>query len=183
MVNYNPGSTSVKREGKQITSILDIDFQNGLLIHVFPGRLSRNDIWIKFRNFNTPHSQIRTPTHIHWTVDILIKKFGDKKLTDAFLKDMLVRWGQVAPLPNRGFQTILDNLAHSRNNQFTAKYQGLNKHGFFNIEFLTHLMELLMLQEKTNNPKAYMFREVVKGILHSNDLYSILSTAGFGGIR
>lgn len=177
MVNYIQGQTRTSRNGTRITSIIDIDFQNGLWIYVFPGGLSPNDIWIKYRDFNNPRSRIRTPKHIHWTVDILIKKFANQTLTNGFLNDILVRWRQVVPLQNRNMQTILKNLNYSQNNHFITSYQNLNNHGFFSVEFLTHLMELLMLQEKTNNPAAYMFRRVVVGILQLNDLYSIISTA------
>jgi len=177
MVNYVQGRTRTSRNGIRIASIIDVDFQNGLWIYVFPGRLSPNDIWIKYRDFNNPHSRIRTPKHIHWTVDILIKKFANQTLTNRFLNDMLVRWQQVVPLRSRSMQTILNNLHYSQNNRFIMSYQNLNNHGFFSVEFLTHLMELLMLQEKTNNPAAYMFRRVVHGILQLNDLYAIISTA------
>jgi hypothetical protein len=180
---YNQGQTVImpRKGNRTITSILDIDFKNGLWLYVFPGRLSQNDIWVKFKDFNIPRSTIRTPRHIHWAVDILIKKFGNRQLTDAFLNDMLTRWNQITPLPNRRLQTILNNLAYSRSNQFIAKYQKLNSFGFFDMGFLTHLMELLMLQEKTNNPQAYMFRNVVNELLSFIDLYKILSTASFGG--
>lgn len=164
-----------------MTSILDIDFGTGLWIYVFPGRISQNDIWVKFRNLRAPRTTIRTPRHIHWAVDILIKKFFNRNLTDAFLNDMLTRWRQITPLPNRRMQTILNNLVYSQNNQFITKYQNLNASGFFDVEFLTHLMELLMLQEKTNNPQAYMFRNVVNELLSFTDLYKILTTAGYGG--
>lgn len=96
---------------------------------------------------------------------------------------MITRWKQITPLANRTMPTIQNNLIFSTNIQFITQYQQLDNYGFFDIEFLTHLMELLMLQEKTNNPNAYMFRNVVDDILYSNDLYSILSTAGFGGRR
>jgi hypothetical protein len=178
---YGIGNTRIRKNNQNITSILDIDFGNGLWIYVFPGQISQNDIWIKFRNFNIPKSKIRTPTHIHWAVDILIKKFSNRNLTDAFLNDMLNRWHQITPLPNRQMQTILRNLAYSQNTQFIARYQPLSAAGFFTIEFLTHLMELLMLQEKTNNPQAYMFKNVVNELLSYTDLYKILSTAGYRG--
>jgi hypothetical protein len=183
MPSYHQGKTVIIPRGsdKAITSILDIDFKNGLWLYVFPGRLSQNDLWVKFRNENIPRSTIRTPKHIHWAVDILIKKFGKQNLTDAFLNDMLTRWGQITPLPDRKMQTVMNNLTCSRNNQFLIQYQQLNHYGFFDIEFLTHLMELLMLQEKTNNPQAYMFKNVVGDLLSSNDLYKILSTAGYRG--
>ncbi|MCJ7719972.1 MAG: hypothetical protein MUO36_00715, partial [Candidatus Hadarchaeum sp.] len=97
----------------------------------------------------------------------MIKKFGNQNLTDAFLKDMLARWSQITPLPNRKMLTIKNNLACSRNTRFLAQYKRLNHYGFFGMDFLTHLMELLMLQEKTNNPQAYMFKNVVGGLLSS----------------
>ena len=40
-----------------------------------------------------------------------------------------------------------------------------------------------MLQEITNNPNAYMFRDVVNALLNSDDLYGIIAKAGFGGRR
>jgi hypothetical protein len=178
---YRRGNTGTRQNRQSVTSILDIDFRNGLWIYVFPGRISQNDIWIKFRNFNVPHSKIRTPKHIHWAVDILIKKSNNRNLTDAFLRDMLNRWSQITPLPNRQMRTIRRNLICSQRRRFIAKYQPLNAAGFFTIEFLTHLIELLMLQEKTNNPQAYMFRNVVNELLSYTDLYKILSTAGYRG--
>lgn len=177
MVNYFQGQKQISRNGTRITSIVDIDFQNGFWIYVFPGRLSRNDIWIKFKNLNTRRSNIRTPKHIHWTVDILIKQSANQTLTNRFLNRMLAHWQRVTPLRSRNKRAILAHLSYSRNNTFVRSFQNLDGYGFFNIEFLTHLMELLMLQEKTNNPNAYMFRNVVNGILQSHDLYSIISTA------
>ncbi|MEM0466703.1 MAG: hypothetical protein QXX20_03785 [Candidatus Thermoplasmatota archaeon] len=177
MVIYSQGNETIYRDGQPVRSIIDIDFQNGLLVYAFPGILSANDIWIKFRDRRIPRTQIRTPKHIHWTVDLLIKKDNDAQLTNQFLNDMLQRWNNIHPLPDRTYQTILHNLILSQNQQFLSKYQQLNNHGFFNIDFLTHLMELLMLQEKTNNPNAYMFRNVVNAILNSQDLYGIISTA------
>jgi len=73
MPRYIPGCTRIRQNNQNITSILDIDFGNGLWIYVFPGTISQNDIWIKFRDYNIPRSKIRTPKHIHWAVDILLK--------------------------------------------------------------------------------------------------------------
>ena len=181
MPNYCQGCTRIKRRGEPnpITSILEIDFNNGLSIYVFPGSLSQNDIWLKFRDKNIPRTHIRTPKHIHWTVDLLIKKDNNPNLTDQFLNDMLQRWRSISPLQNRTYQTILNNMSLSRNQSFINKYGKLNQHGFFNMDFLTHLMELLMLQEKTNNPNAYMFGDVVTAILNKTDLYGIISAATY----
>ena len=177
MAIYSQGSIVIHRNNQPVTSIIDIDFQNGLYVYAFPGMLSANDIWIKFKDKRIPRTQIRTPKHIHWTADLLIKKDNNVQLTNQFLNDMLQRWNSIQPLPNRNYQTILQNLSLSQNQQFLNTYQQLNKHGFFTIDFIVHLIELLMLQEKTNNPNAYMFHRVVNAILNSTDLYGIISTA------
>ena len=50
------------------------------IIYVFQGSLSQFDIVIKYRKDGT---RIRTPKHIHWVVDVLMKiqkrKFKRKK--------------------------------------------------------------------------------------------------------
>jgi hypothetical protein len=156
---------------------MDIDFQNGLFLYVFPGTLSPNDILIRFKDSNLARTRIRQPSHIHWAADILIKKDNDSSLTNQFLNDMLQRWSDVLPLNNRQYQTIFNNLSLSRNVNFVKQFKQLDKHGFFQMDFVIHLMELLMLQEKTNNPNAYMFKNVVNAILNSKDLYAIISKA------
>ena len=177
MVLYNKGKTKITKDGKRLTSILEIDFEDGLTIYAFPGSLSPNDVLIKFKNKNIPRTQIRQPKHIHWATDILIKKDNNPKLTDKFLTFMLGRWNSIKPLKNRKYQTILNNLRTSKDKKFIKQFKKLNRHGFFTIEFIVHLIEILMLQEKTNNPDAYMFRDVVDKILNSEDLYVIISKA------
>jgi len=181
MVIYSIGNATIKENGVISTSIIDIDFQNGLYLYAFPGRLSPNDIRVKFQDTNIRGTRIRQPSHIHWAVDLLIKKDNLAQLTNQFLSAMLQRWNSIQPLQINNYQTILQNLTVSQNNNFISTYQQLNSYGFFNMDFLTHLIELLMLQEKTNNPNAYMFRNAVNALIYSNDLYRIISKAGYSG--
>lgn len=53
------------------------------IIYVFQGTLSKYDIIIKYRKDGT---RIRTPKHIHWAVDILMKMQGDETLTRKYLE-------------------------------------------------------------------------------------------------
>jgi hypothetical protein len=180
MTIFKEGNTWANRGGRK-KSILEIDFENGLVIYAFPGSLSPNDLLIRFKDANIPKTQIRQPKHIHWAVDMLIKKENNEQLSNAFLKDMLNRWENIPPLQNREFQTIIDHLELSQNHDFINKYSALNEHGFFSMVFLITLMEILMLQEKTNYPDAYMFKDVVKKIMDSKDLYAIISKATHTG--
>jgi predicted metalloprotease with PDZ domain len=174
MPQYESGNNTFNRNGNTIRSIMDISFNNNLWIYVFPGNISPNDIWIKYKDGNSTN-RIRTPKHIHWVLDVLIKKGKNPKLVDQFLEDMHTRWKNIRGLQNRNYKAILTNLQLSRNTRFINRFNQLNGIGFWNMAFITHLMELLMLQEKTNNPNAYMFGNVVNSILNSHDPYVIVS--------
>jgi len=184
MVEYQVGKTYTnlrknkkREESIKVKSIIEIEFKEGYVIYVYPGTLSKNDMLIKFKNRNIKRSQQRQLKHIHWVVDILIKKEKDPELTNQFLKFMLKRWETVFTLPDRDYTTIFDNLILSKNEEFIKRFEKLNEYGFFNMNLIIHLIEMMMLQEKTNYPKAYMFRDVVNLILTSKDLYSIISKA------
>ncbi len=183
MAVYREGTITISKTNRRTKEktfhkeIMKIDFENGVYIHAFQGGLSPNDILVQFQDTNIPGTKKRQPSHIHWAVDILIKKENEEELTNEFLKEMLKRWEEVKPLKNREMGTIIENLKLSRDRGFITKFSGLNEHGFFTMEFIIHLMEILMLQEKSNYPDAYMFRRVVQKILEFKDLYSIISTA------
>ncbi|KKL88943.1 hypothetical protein LCGC14_1919640 [marine sediment metagenome] len=175
---YIEGETWIKPRNKnRIKSILEVDFENGLILYVFPGSISKNDIIIKFKDTNLTGTKIRQPSHIHWVVDILIKKENECELTNQFLKEMLKRWDSLKPLEDKTYDIIVNNLIISKNQQFITKFEILNKYGFFSIEFIIYMMELLMLQEKTNYAGAYMFKNVVEKTIEGKDLYSIISKA------
>lgn len=183
MVKYEAGETTISKDGVKLKSIIEIDVENGLRIYVFPGSLSPNDIIVKFKDSNLPKTQIRQPKHIHWAVDLLIKKDNNPELTNKFLNEMLVRWKEIKPLSERSYDSIINEIKISKNKAFIDQFKELDKHGFFSINFIVHLMEILMIQEKTNNPNAYMFNDVVLSLLQSHDLYNIISKATHTGVK
>lgn len=174
MANYLTGCTTITRGGVTTTSILDIDLGNGLYIFVYPGNLSANDILVKYKQSDTKQ---RTPKHIHWVVDFMIKQQHEKVLTDQLLYVFSNRWQSIVPLTGRSNDDILTSLILSHNTQLKRRYDTLNNYGYYSVDFLIHLMELLMIQEKTNNPDAYMFSRCLNSLMNSNDLFSIISTA------
>ncbi len=180
MPNYirNARTPFTLRGGETIYSILDIQLQDGLTLYVFPGSLSPNDIWVKYRKNS---SRIRTPKHIHWAVNLLIKKFLNRELTNSLLGVFQLCWDDVQGLPDRDADSIVGSLSIAQNQEHLRQFAPLNDLGFFKIDFLLHLMELLMLQEKTNNPNAYMFKDVLDGLLNSSDLYKIISAVTHTG--
>ena len=78
------------REGAQLIesgrkkAIIEFVFTE-YIIYVFQGSLSQYDILIKYRKDGT---RIRTPKHIHWVVDILMKMQGNEKLKQLILNSI-----------------------------------------------------------------------------------------------
>ena len=52
-------------------SIMDIKIDDNYTIYVFQGNISKNDILIKYSKNG---KRMRTPKHIHWVIDILLKE-------------------------------------------------------------------------------------------------------------
>lgn len=151
------------------------------IIYVFQGALSQFDIVIKYKKDGM---RIRTPKHIHWVVDILMKMQGNEVLTKQYLEAIQNCWNTYVPLTNNNFDTLKVLIEKGENEINIAQYFPLNTFGEYNAEFLYVLMELLAVQEKTNRSDAYMFGNIIEELLEADrDIFKIISTAGFGGRR
>jgi hypothetical protein len=130
MANYirNAGTAFTPRGGQTIYSILDIDLQDDFMLYVFPGSLSPNDIGLKYRKRN---SRVRTPKHIHWAVDLLIKKFLSRELTNSLLEVFRQCWDDVHGLQARDADTIVRSLSIAQNQEYLQRFDPLNTLGFF----------------------------------------------------
>ena len=96
---------SVKKRGK-IKPIAELVLDDDTIIYVLPGSRGQRpncDILIKYKKKN---KKIRTPKHIHWAVDLLIKKQFDEKLTNSFIEEIKKEWDDCKPLENNEFYTI-----------------------------------------------------------------------------
>ena len=151
------------------------------IIYVFQGALSQFDIVIKYKKDGMRN---RTPKHIHWVVDILMKMQGNEVLTKQYLEAIQNCWNTYVPLTNNNFDTLKVLIEKGENEINIAQYFPLNTFGEYNVEFLYVLMELLAVQEKTNRSDAYMFGNIIEELLEADrDIFKIISTAGFGGRR
>lgn len=151
------------------------------VIFVFQGELSQFDIVIKYKKDG---KRIRTPKHIHWVVDILMKMQGNEELTKIYLLAIQNCWNKCVPLSNNDFHTLKSLIENGEKDIEITQYFALNEFGEYDVEFLYVLMELLAVQEKTNRVDAYMFGKIIEELLEADrDLFKIISTAGFGGRR
>lgn len=172
------GKKEIAIEGERRKAIIEFDFDNYTL-YVFQGTLSDFDILIKYKKDRT---RIRTPKHIHWAVDILVKMQCKKQLSKKFLKEVKQIWDSCTPLQKNDFETLKNLVEHSNDAIKIEQYESLNSYGEYPVDFLFILMILLSTQEKTNRVDAYMFGNIIDELLETNyDIFKIVSTAGFAG--
>lgn len=174
------------REGTQVINngtdkaIIEFVFTE-YIIYVFQGKLSEFDIVIKYRKDGT---RIRTPKHIHWVVDVLMKMQGNEELTKRYLLAIQNCWNTCRPLRNNDYATLKALIRNGESAINIVQFTTLNQYGEYDVEFLYVLMELLAVQEKTNRADAYMFGRIIEELLDiDRDIFKIISTAGFGGRR
>lgn len=176
---------SFKRKGKVIEPLEVFIPEPNIMVGVYQGSFSKFDILIKYRQMKKDGkwSNIRTPKHIHWAVDLLIKMHSDKEKIKEFLDFLFDIWEQTTPLKSKGERKkFLDikNLLEIHKDKI-ERYQHISQYGEYRIEFLILLAGLLMAQEKTNMPDAYMFKKLLEALKRGDDIFSIVSLATHRG--
>ncbi len=174
------GTIKASINGEAETSIVDFFF-DGYLITVFQGTISAHDYIVKYKRLE-PGSRLRQPSHTQWAVDFLMKIQGNKKLAHKLLEETDTMWKRTEPLENNDFETLKELIENDEQAIQIEHYRELDHYGEYSVEFLFILMRLLAAQEKTNNPNAYMFGEVIEQLLKDDvDIYKVLSSASFHG--
>ena len=150
-------------------------------IGIYQGTISAQDIIIRYRQKeNGLWSKPRTPKHIHWAVDILIKQYQDNQTTNQLLDFFIDLWdNNISPWHTNAERmafidptTLLNDI-----NREAVQYVALAQKGEYSVKFLILLAKLLMAQEKTNNNQAYMFRQLLEALKKHNNIFKIVSTA------
>ncbi len=162
--------------------LCEIPINGTYILGIYKGTLSDFDILLKYRQKEGEKwSRVRTPKHIHWAVDMLIKHYSEPHETDLLLKSLLNQWEQIVPLESRDDQERLlspDKLLADVNEE-AEKYNNLAGKGEYSVKFLILIAKLLMVQEKTNRHDAYMFKNLLEKLKEHRNIFEIVSTATF----
>jgi len=177
-------SMSYKNKGIEKEPLLIIPVNGEYLLAVYKGSLSEYDLLLKYRQMQPDGTwtRIRTPKHIHWAVDILIKMHEDENATRRFVDFLLNYWqNEVIPIRSESERNrLLDsNVLLDEVEIEAGKYLELSDKGEYSVKFLLLIAKLLMIQEKTNREDAYMFGKLLKSLKESKDIFKIVSTATF----
>jgi hypothetical protein len=152
-------------------------------VAIYQGKLSPYDVLIKYRQFEDGKwSRIRTPKHIHWAVDILIKQHMENNDTERLIDSLIDLWDNtIQPIRSEEERAqILDpTTLLAEVNTEASKYNALAGKGEYSVKFLLLLARLLMVQEKTNYEGAYMFRNLLEQLREHKDIFKIVSTATY----
>lgn len=171
---------SPARDGKKIPLLIQFPVNSHFQIGVYQGTLSQFDMLIKYKQLKDGMwTRARTPKHIHWAVDILIKQHENPEATNRFLSFLLDYWNTIVPLQSEAERkAVLDTETLMKQvNSEALQYPELAEKGEYSIKFLILLAKLLMIQEKTNRHDAYMFRRVLEKLQAHSDIFSVISTA------
>ena len=168
---------SFKPKGRErLLAIKEIKLDS-VTIGVFPGNRGHNpdhDILIKYQEEG---KRIRTPKHIHWVIDMLIKKEHNKELTMDFLRYLRDMYDRV-----NGFQSKEERdrceLVETTSEKL-APFKELDNYGEYSVEFIGHLIELMIKMEKNMPPEnpARVFKELMEAMINEDEIFVIVSKA------
>ncbi|RME78263.1 MAG: hypothetical protein D6784_02660 [Chloroflexi bacterium] len=143
----------------------------GVEIEVLPGKKSRYDFIVKYRE---PGKRWRTPKHIHLIVDLFAKRGGNPTLTNLLL-DHIINNLIMQVHPSTTFPPSLQIFSPSH----IYPFSDLEQYGEYSIEFLLVIVELIMIQEKTNYPDGDLNLRLFQMLRDGADIFSIVSMATF----
>jgi hypothetical protein len=143
----------------------------GTVVGVVPGTKSQYDFRVKYRQ---PGRAERTPKHIHIIIDLYMKLVGNEHLTVAMVDHLL---GTVLPQlkPVVSYPPALQVFQPSH----ALRFQALNGHGEYEVDFLLPTIELIQIQEKTNYPTGTMNVRLFRLFQQRADIFSVVSAATF----
>ncbi|MEE1290600.1 MAG: hypothetical protein UHW86_06165 [Spirochaetota bacterium] len=173
---------NIKIKGKTHPLLIQFPVNHHFIIGIYQGSLSCYDMIIRYRQLiNNKWTRVRTPKHIHWAVDVLIKQNENSEATKRFVEFLLDYWSKVEPLTSEMDRNNLLNIEtlKAEVNEEAKKYEMLAEKGEYSVKFLILLAKLLMYQEKTNYPEAYMFKRLLEQLRDCPDIFSVISTATF----
>jgi len=165
------------KNGPRVKSLVEYKLSDNTVVAIFQGFRGENpdlDFIVKYKEKD---KRLRTPSHTHWIVDLVIKGETNKELTLSFVNSLIIVYDNTQP-----FQTV-----EERNNYqlkyvdgLVKHYNGLNSLGALSIELITTLVELFSKCEKQTTG-AFMFRSMLtltKEYLEGKkDYYQIIGTS------
>lgn len=163
-----------KRKGVEHTPLTYWQTDEKTTIAIYQGMRGENpelDFIVKYKEDG---KRLRTPSHTHWIVDLLVKAEHDKELLLSYVNNLILIYDNAVPF-NSIEERDLYELKHK--DVMSLRYNDLNGHGYYTISTLTSFIELFSICEKQTT-NAFMFKgllELVKEYCENKkDFYQIV---------
>jgi hypothetical protein len=146
---------------------------NGVEILCELGRKSANDFLVRYRG----RGRVRTPMHLDWIIDLYIKKAHDPPRTDSFVYKLgsINHWVTAAKSYPPTLQVFRSDQPYTSSDG-KVRFDPLSDYGDYSVEFLLVVIELLMIQEKTNYPSGTRIRELLQAF-QQEDIFRVVRLA------
>jgi len=148
-----------KRKGEVHSPLLYWTTDDRTTIAIYQGVRGENpelDFIVKYKEEG---KRLRTPSHTHWIVDLLVKCEFNKVIVLSYVNDLIEMYDNTVPVTS-----VEDRDTYELRHNIIAndKYNVLNKHGYYSISTLTAFIELFSIchvQRVTNISKRILRRE------------------------
>tara|TARA_R110002012_G_scaffold247368_4_gene423059 strand:- start:2 stop:532 length:531 start_codon:yes stop_codon:yes gene_type:complete len=165
------------KNGPRVESLNQVKLSDGTIVAIFQGFRGENpdlDFIVKYKE---PNKRLRTPSHTHWIVDLVIKGEINPELTLSFVNSLINIYDEISPFTS----TIeRDTYKLIYTDSLLNDYKDLNSNGAFSVELICVLVELFSKCEKQTTG-AFMFRsmlDLTKEYLEGKkDYYQIIGTS------
>jgi len=148
---------------------------DGSLIAIYQGSRGGNpelDFIVKYKKNK---SRLRTPSHTHWIVDLIIKSEHAPYEVRSFISEWLELYNLIEPFKTKDEMKGYNFLYYE---YFLEKYDTITNVGPLKIEFLCCLLELFIKCEKQTQG-AFMFKKLLELVMEycdgKKDYYQIIS--------
>ena len=146
------------RKGESHTPRLYWQTDEKTTIAIYQGVRGENpelDFIVKYKEEG---KRLRTPSHTHWIVDLLVKAEQSKELVLSYIENLILIYDNAVP-----FNTVeeRDSYELRHNDVMSLRYSELNNHGYYTISTLTAFIELFSICEKQTTG-AFMFRGLLE---------------------
>ncbi len=165
------------KNGPRVKSLVEYKISDNTVVAIFQGFRGENpdlDFIVKYKE---PGKRLRTPSHTHWIVDLIVKGEINRPSTLDLVKELIEVYDAINP-----FQTVeeRDNYELIYANEIARDFSLLDGTGSLSLELIGTLVELFSKCEKQTTG-AFMFKSMLtlsKDYLEGKkDYYQIIGTS------
>jgi hypothetical protein len=146
------------KKGVTYTPLKYYTMNDDTLIAIYQGFRGENPELDFILKYKEPGKRLRTPSHTHWIVDLLVKSEQNKNKVGRFIDLMLDRYNQLEP-----FSTVEERNQYELEEPFRldVEFDDLNGYGYYKMDTLTSFIELFSINEKQTSG-AFMFKTLLE---------------------